>query len=150
MSDSSIFRDRSRLSPRFIPDELPHRQGQIQQIVHVFSGTITDPDKFPPTVLQVIGPAGIGKTSTVITSSRQIEEQFKKNRLHLKTAYINLKLQGGNKFAIYRFLLERIAPTLPAQGLSAEEMRDWLPQGWHPDRFSVAETNDALAALTTS
>ncbi|HEV8387928.1 MAG TPA: AAA family ATPase [Nitrososphaera sp.] len=128
MSDSSIFRDRSRLSPRFIPDELPHRQGQIQQIVHVFSGTITDPDKFPPTVLQVIGPAGIGKTSTVITSSRQIEEQFKKNRLHLKTAYINLKLQGGNKFAIYRFLLERIAPTLPAQGLSAEEMLRYLLQ----------------------
>jgi len=128
MSDSSIFRDRSRLSPRFIPDELPHRQGQIQQIVHVFSGTITDPDKFPPTVLQVIGPAGIGKTSTVIISSRQIEEQFKKNRLHLKTAYINLKLQGGNKFAIYRFLLERIAPTLPAQGLSAEEMLRYLLQ----------------------
>jgi cell division control protein 6 len=128
MSDSSIFRDRSRLSPRFIPDELPHRQGQIQQIVHVFSGTITDPDKFPPTVLQVIGPAGIGKTSTVIISLRQIEEQFKKNRLHLKTAYINLKLQGGNKFAIYRFLLERIAPTLPAQGLSAEEMLRYLLQ----------------------
>jgi archaeal cell division control protein 6 len=128
MSDSSIFRDRSRLSPRFIPDELPHRQEQIQQIVHVFSGTITDPDKFPPSVLQVIGPAGIGKTSTVITSSRQIEEQFKKNRLHLKTAYINLKLQGGNKFAIYRFLLERIAPTLPAQGLSAEEMLRYLLQ----------------------
>ena len=128
MSDSSIFRDRSRLSPRFIPDELPHRQGQIRQIVHVFSGTITDPDKFPPTVLQVIGPAGIGKTSTVIISSRQIEEQFKKNRLHLKTAYINLKLQGGNKFAIYRFLLERIAPTLPAQGLSAEEMLRYLLQ----------------------
>ena len=128
MSDSSIFRDRSRLSPRFIPDELPHRQGQIQQTIHAFSGTIRDPDKFPPTVLQVIGPAGIGKTSTVITSSRQIEEQFKKNRLHLKTAYINLKLQGGNKYAIYRFLLERIAPTLPAQGLSAEEMLRYLLQ----------------------
>jgi hypothetical protein len=26
-------------------------------------------------------------------------------------------------------------------------MRDWLPQDWHPDRFSVDETNDALAAL---
>jgi cell division control protein 6 len=128
MSESAIFRDRSRLSPRFIPEELPHREGQIQQIVHVFSGIIRDPDKFPLTVLQVIGPAGIGKTSTVITSTRRIEEQFKKNRLGLKTAYINLKLQGGNKYAIYRFLLERIAPTLPAQGLSAEEMLRYLLQ----------------------
>jgi cell division control protein 6 len=39
---------------------------------------------------------------------------------------VNLKLQGGNKYAIYRFLLERIAPELPAQGLSAEEMLRYL------------------------
>lgn len=33
-------------------------------------------------------------------------------------------------------------------GLGAEEMRDWLPQGWHPDRFWVDETNVAgLAGL---
>jgi Cdc6-like AAA superfamily ATPase len=37
-----------------------------------------------------------------------------------------LKLQGGNKYAIYRLLLERIAPELPAQGLSAEEMLRYL------------------------
>ncbi len=128
MSESVIFRDKSRLSPRFIPEDLPHRQDQIQQIVHSFSGIIRDPDMFPLTILQVIGAAGIGKTSTVITSARRIEDQFTKNRLALKTAYVNLKLQGGNKYAIYRFLLERIAPTLPAQGLSAEEMLRYLLQ----------------------
>jgi cell division control protein 6 len=128
MSESSIFRDSSKLSPRFIPDDLPHRQSQIQNIAHIYSGIVKEPDRFPLTVLQVIGPAGIGKTSTVITSSRRIEEQLKRNRLILKIAYVNLKLQGGNKFAIYRFLLERIAPSLPAQGLSAEEMLRYLLQ----------------------
>jgi archaeal cell division control protein 6 len=126
MSESAIFRDRSKLSPRYMPGELPHRQAQIQQIVQVFSEAPKDPDKFPLTILQAIGVAGIGKTSTVIRSSKIVEEQFAKNRLALKTAYINLKLQGGNKFAIYRFLLERLAPELPAQGLSAEEMLRYL------------------------
>jgi archaeal cell division control protein 6 len=126
MSESSIFRDRSKLSPRYIPEELPHRQAQIEQIVHVFSEASRDPEKFPLTVLHVIGPAGIGKTSTVIRSSKMLEEQFARSRLALKTAYINLKLQGGNKYAIYRFLLERISPELPAQGLSAEEMLRYL------------------------
>ena len=126
MSESSIFRDRSKLSPRYIPEELPHREAQVQQITHVFSDAASNPDKFPLTVMQVIGVAGIGKTSTVIRSSKMIEEQFAKSRLALKTAYINLKLQGGNKYAIYRFLLERIAPELPAQGLSAEEMLRYL------------------------
>jgi archaeal cell division control protein 6 len=126
MSESAIFRDRSKLSPRYVPEELPHRQAQVQQMVHVFSDAARDPDKFPLTVLQVVGAAGIGKTSTVLRSSKTLEEQFAKSRLTLKTAYINLKLQGGNKFAIYRFLLERIAPELPAQGLSAEEMLRYL------------------------
>jgi archaeal cell division control protein 6 len=126
MSESAVFRDRSKLSPRYVPEELPHRQAQVQQIVHVFSDAAKDPDSFPLTVLQVVGVAGIGKTSTVIRSSKMIEEQFTESRLTLKTAYINLKLQGGNKYAIYRFLLERMAPELPAQGLSAEEMLRYL------------------------
>ena len=126
MSESAIFRDRSKLSPRYVPEELPHRETQVQQIVHVFSDAPKDPDKFPLTVLQAVGVAGIGKTSTVLRSSKMLEEQFAKSRLTLKTAYINLKLQGGNKFAIYRLLLERIAPELPAQGLSAEEMLRYL------------------------
>jgi archaeal cell division control protein 6 len=126
MSDSAIFRDRSKLSPRYVPEELPHRQAQVQQLMHVFSAAVKDPDKFPLTILQVVGVAGIGKTSTVLRSSKMLEEQFAKSRLTLKTVYINLKLQGGNKFAVYRFLLERIAPELPAQGLSAEEMLRYL------------------------
>ena len=126
MPESAIFRDRSKLSPRFVPDELPHRQVQVDQIVHVFSEAADNPEAFPLTILQAIGTAGIGKTTTVIRSTRILEEKFAKNRLALKTAYINLKLQGGNKFAIYRFLLERIAPDLPSQGLSAEEMLRYL------------------------
>jgi cell division control protein 6 len=126
MPESAIFLDRSKLSPRFVPEELPHREQQVKQILHVFDGAAGDPDKFPLTILQVIGVAGIGKTTTVIRSTKTIEEEFAKNRRKLKTAYINLKLQGGNKFAIYRFLLERLAPDLPAQGLSAEEMLRYL------------------------
>jgi cell division control protein 6 len=126
MPESAIFRDRSRLSPRFVPDELPHRQAEVDRIVNTFAAAAEDPDRFPLTVLQVIGTAGIGKTTTVIRSAKIIEEKFAANRLALKTAYINLKLQGGNKFAIYRFLLERLAPDLPSQGLSAEEMLRYL------------------------
>ncbi len=128
MSEGAIFKNKSKLSPRYLPGELPHREAEIQQIVSVFSDAPKDPDKFPLSILQVIGAAGIGKTSTVLRSSKLLEELFAKNRLQLKNVYINMKLQGGNKFAIYRFLLERIAPELPAQGLSAEEMLRYLLQ----------------------
>src|SRR5215218_6773879 len=106
MSESVIFRDKSKLSPRYVPEELPHRQAKIQQIVHAFSDAPKDPDKFPLTVLQVIGAAGIGKTSTVVRSSNIVKALFAKRRLTLTTTYRNLKLKGSNKFAIYRLLLE--------------------------------------------
>ncbi|MGI0036570.1 MAG: hypothetical protein ACRD98_11950, partial [Nitrososphaera sp.] len=70
MSESLIFIDRSKLSPRYIPEELPHREVQVGQITHVFSEATRDPEKFPPAILQVIGPAGFGKTSTVIRASK--------------------------------------------------------------------------------
>jgi cell division control protein 6 len=126
MAESAIFLDRSKLSPRYIPKELPHREKEIEKIYHTFSDSFSTPESFPLTTMQIVGPAGIGKTSTVLSTMKILDDQFAKYRLKMKTAYINLKLQGGNKYAIYRFILEKIAPELPAQGLSAEEMLRYL------------------------
>ena len=123
---SPIFRDRSKLSPRYVPAELPHREKQIEELRYALRGSYFKPDEFPLTVLQIIGSAGIGKTSTVLKFSKLLEEEFANNRLQLVTAYVNLKLHGGNKYTIYRLLLERVAPELPAQGMSAEEMLRYL------------------------
>lgn len=122
MYESIIFKDRKKLSPRYLPKEISHRDKQIDLLVRTFLDIKNDPDKFPLTVLQIIGPAGIGKTSTVIKFSGILENELIKNKINIKIVYINLKLQGGNKYAIYKYLLSCIAPELPAQGLSAEEM----------------------------
>ena len=122
MYESIIFKDRKKLSPRYIPKEIPHREKQIDLLIRTFLDIKADPDKFPLTILQIIGQAGIGKTSTVIKFSNILENELRKSKINIKIVYINLKLQGGNKYAIYKYLLSCIAPELPAQGLSAEEM----------------------------
>lgn len=122
MYESIIFKDRKKLSPRYLPKEISHREKQIDLLVRTFLDIKDDPDKFPLTVIQIIGPAGIGKTSTVIKFSDILENELRKSKINVKIVYINLKLQGGNKYAIYKYLLSCIAPELPAQGLSAEEM----------------------------
>ena len=151
MSDSSIFLDRSKLSPRYIPKELPHREREIEKIYHAFKDSLGNPDSFPLTILQIVGPAGIGKTSTVLSTVRILDDQFAKNRLKMKTAYVNLKLQGGNKYAIYRYILEKIAPELPAQGLSAEEMLRYLLRYLVENRifaFIILDEIDYLIKIT--
>jgi cell division control protein 6 len=92
----------------------------------MFKDSYIKPDEFLFSTPQIIGRSGIGKTSTIIKFSNMLESEFTKAGLTLKVAYINLKLQGGNKYAVYRFLLEKIAPELPSQGLSAEEMLRYL------------------------
>lgn len=122
MDESFIFKDRTKLSPRYIPKELPHREKQIDLLKRIFSNLKNDPDKYPLTILQIIGQAGIGKTSTLLRFGNLLKEELANNKINSKIVYINLKLQGGNKYAIYKYMLGCIAPELPAQGLSAEEM----------------------------
>ncbi|HJS64873.1 MAG TPA: AAA family ATPase [Nitrososphaeraceae archaeon] len=122
MEGNFIFKDRTKLSPRYIPKELPHREKQIDLLKRIFSNLKNDPDKYPLTILQIIGQAGIGKTSTLIRFGNLLKEELANNKINSKIVCINLKLQGGNKYAIYKYMLGCIAPELPAQGLSAEEM----------------------------
>ena len=126
MSESNIFVDRSKLSARYIPNELHHREKEMSLLLTMFKDSYIKPDEFLFSTPQIIGRSGIGKTSTIIKFSNMLESEFTKAGLTLKVAYINLKLQGGNKYAVYRFLLEKIAPELPSQGLSAEEMLRYL------------------------
>jgi archaeal cell division control protein 6 len=122
MEESFVFKDRTKLSPRYIPKELPHREKQIDLLKRTFSNLKNDPDEYPLTILQIIGQAGIGKTSTLIRFGNLLKEELANNKINSKIVYINLKIQGGNKYAIYKYMLGCIAPELPAQGLSAEEM----------------------------
>lgn len=126
MSESRIFHDRSKLSSRYIPDELHHREKEMSLLLTMFKDSYIKPDEFLFLTPQIVGRSGIGKTSTILKFSKMLENEFIKSGLTLKVAYINLKLQGGNKYAVYRFLLEKIAPELPSQGLSAEEMLRYL------------------------
>ncbi|MGA8738804.1 MAG: AAA family ATPase [Nitrososphaeraceae archaeon] len=126
MSESRIFHDRSKLSSRYIPDELHHREKEMSLLLTIFKDSYIKPDEFLFSTPQIVGRSGIGKTSTILKFSKMLENEFIKSGLTLKVAYVNLKLHGGNKYAVYRFLLEKIAPELPSQGLSAEEMLRYL------------------------
>ena len=76
MPESAIFLDRSKLSPRYIPKELPHREKEIEKIYHTFRDSFSSPESFPLTIMQIVGPAGIGKTSTVLSTMKILDDQF--------------------------------------------------------------------------
>lgn len=150
MSESRIFHDRSKLSSRYIPNELHHRETEMSLLLTMFKDSYIKPDEFLFSTPQIVGRSGIGKTSTILKFSKMLENEFIKSGLTLKVAYINLKLQGGNKYAVYRFLLEKIAPELPSQGLSAEEMLRYLLSYLHENKLYTLIILDEIEFLLRS
>lgn len=119
---SRIFRDREKLSPRYVPPILPHREKQLEELHSAFREALTAPSGTPLKTIQIIGPAGTGKTSCVLRFGERFEQQAARMKREVQHVYVNLKLQGGSRVVLYRYLLESAAPEVYSPGLSAEEM----------------------------
>ena len=119
---SKIFLDKRKLSTRYIPPILPHRDKQLQELDNFFRGSLVEPSKDFLTTLQIIGPAGSGKTSTVTHFGADFEKDARKLGVNLQHVYVNLKLQGGSRVLLYRYILNSVAPKLYSPGYGAEEM----------------------------
>ena len=118
----SIFKDRNRLSPRYIPPLLPHREEQLQALRGIFEDSLDRIAECYLRTVQVFGGVGVGKTSTVLRFGGRFQEMAQAKRIDLRHVYINLKLQNSGRVILYRHLLERAAPEIKATSLSADEM----------------------------
>ena len=121
-----VFKDRERLSPNYPIEQywtnIPHRETQIK-ILWDFYGDVLEKqgDTFLRR-LQIIGPAGSGKTCTLKYFGKNFEEEAHKKRINMAHIYMNLKFEGGRRIVFYRNLLSKIEPGLFSMNLSVEEM----------------------------
>lgn len=95
-----------KLSSNYIPDRLPHREKTIESIKRLMIG-----DAYY-VKLQVQGPAGSGKTSSVIHATR---------RLPAKTIYLNMKILRS-QYTAYKSMLEQTIEGNVSRSLSPGEM----------------------------
>ncbi|MBO3803126.1 MAG: AAA family ATPase [Candidatus Brockarchaeota archaeon] len=116
----AVFSDRSKLSPRYIPRVLPHREGQIDRISRIFD--LQDPSRSHLTPVQLVGDVGTGKTCTAVRFAEQLVQRAKERRTNLRHVYVNLKLQGGSRVVLYRYLVEKAAPEAYSGSMSSEEL----------------------------
>jgi cell division control protein 6 len=122
----SVFTNRESLSPNYpiekYWDNIPHRNEQVRTLWD-FYGDVLDKrgDSFLRR-LQIIGPAGSGKTCTLKFFGGKFEEEAHKRGINLDHVYVNLKFEGGRRIVFYRNLLSKIEAGLFSMNLSVEEM----------------------------
>ncbi len=119
---SRIFRDKNKLSPRYVPERLPHREKQIENLFSIYGDALEDIEGFLLKVTQVVGDVGTGKTCTVLRFGRIMEEEATKRGINLQHIYINGRLEGTSRFTLYQKILTLAAPAISARSLSPEEM----------------------------
>jgi len=122
LSTISVFKAEDRLSPRYIPKTLPHRDNEINLLLDLFRDTLENISQSHLKTVQIIGGVGTGKTCTDTRFAQILREQAKERGIDLKHVYVNLKLQGKSKVVLYRSILDQGAPEAYSTSLSAEEM----------------------------
>jgi len=119
---SFIFEDKRKLSPRYVPRFLPHREEQLRFLWSLYSDSLEHIHETYLLVCQLIGPLGTGKTVTALRFGQLLEEEASKRSIRLKHIYLNCKVGGVSRVVLYRGLVGEAAPEVFSRSLSPEEL----------------------------
>ncbi len=110
LSEKSIFRDLSVLSPHYVPRDLPYREGQMHEIMSVISPALRGQK---PRNLIIYGTTGTGKTC----STKRVMEEFVKAAEAGRASmhYVNCRIYNS-RYRILQKILRGYLPELEKAG----------------------------------
>lgn len=119
---SLIFKDRNKLSPYYIPSNLPHRDFQMKALDSLYGYIVKDSTIIYPRFTQIIGNTGSGKTCTAIKFGDELTKKAVKAGHRLKCVYVNCKVDGATRYVLFGNLVKKITSKISTRSLSPEEM----------------------------
>jgi cell division control protein 6 len=121
LSRDSLFLDKKAMQVSFVPDQITHRDEQINQIAEILAPALK---LEKPSNLFIYGKTGTGKTLSVKYTTDQILDVAKENRIPVKTIYINCKLKrvADTEYRLIAEIARHLGKTIPATGLPTDEV----------------------------
>ncbi len=116
-----IFKNREKLSYKYIPTRLPHREEQLYLFLKIFEDYLSGDKILFPRTIQLVGVVGSGKTSSSLIGVKKIGEKIRRYGIELKHIYINMRIETPSPFLLYKVLNEKISNKI-SRSLSAEEL----------------------------
>lgn len=108
-----VFKDKSKLYPTYVPDELPHREEKLKAMKDSLEESLSGNSLI---ILQIIGEVGTGKTVSLLKLSRDYGGE------RIKFAYLNPRQHGTSRVLLYRQICRSLAPEAYSSSYSPEEL----------------------------
>lgn len=117
----SLFQDKGVLQSNYIPEEIHHRDEQIEQIANILAPALKG-DK--PSNLFIYGKTGTGKTLTIKYVTNKLTEIAHSQEVNLKILYLNCKLKhvADTEYRIIAQLARLLGKTIPPTGLPTDDV----------------------------
>jgi cell division control protein 6 len=116
-----LFSDKKALQNSFIPETLPHREEQIQQLANILAPSLKQER---PSNVFVYGITGAGKTVTVQYTTKELQKVAEGKNIPLEVIYINCKLNrtADTEYRLIAELSASLGRQVPPTGLPTKEI----------------------------
>jgi archaeal cell division control protein 6 len=121
LDKESLFLDKSVLQSNYTPDDIPHRDEQIQRIAEIMAPCLK---LERPSNLFIYGKTGTGKTVCVRYTTAKIAEIAKTRNIPLRVVYLNCKLKkvSDTEYRLIAELARELGKAIPPTGLPTDEV----------------------------
>jgi cell division control protein 6 len=116
-----IFKDERVLSPEFLPEDLPHRDSEIQSLVYALRPLAEGKNA---SHVFVYGPPGTGKTVTL----KFVTNQLKEFSNRVKPVFLNC-FEFNTRQAVLAELTKVVERPVPSRGMSTSELYSKVLEG---------------------
>ena len=115
---TSIFKDKTPLDHRFLPDKLLHREEQITQIAKYWVDVLSN---VTPSNVTLYGKTGTGKTAASNFAADQLRDIARKKNVFVKVEYIRCT-DYTTEYQVIAELCNRLGRDVPNRGWTKGEV----------------------------
>ncbi len=120
VSDRSLFKNKQILQANYSPENIPHREKQIEYIASILAPSLLGEKT---SNLFIYGKTGTGKTISMKHVSNELIKRTKDSKL-LRIEYLNCKLKkvADTEYRILAELIKKLGGKVPATGLPTSQV----------------------------
>src|SRR3989344_6113261 len=133
-----LFVNKRVLQTNYTPDNILHREEQINQIAEVLAPCLR---LEKPSNLFIYGKTGTGKTLSITHTTNKIKELAIKNKIPINILYLDCKIKkiADTEYRLIAQISRDLGHEIPPTGLPTDEVYKTL--------YNILETNSQMLIL---